>query len=624
MHSITRNLNKIIAYLNHSVIFIYTCTILLQPLQAEETTPQQQPALRLTSNQTINLSPHLLYFADSSGQLSIAQLLNHSEIYWQIHKEDIPNFGYTNIAYWFYIRLKNNTDHSLSQLIAINYPLLDNSNIYTIANKKQQHIKLDDKQPFSARPILHRNFLVPIEFSPLQEQELYIRVKTQSSMQVPIELISQQELLEKDQLSLTGQGIYFGIMIAMVFYNLFLWLSLRDTSYLLYISSVICVALVQATLRGYSYEWLWPNSPTLQHYHMPIIVSLSGATVAFFSLHFLNLYTLSRRYFYTVLTLALVLCINALASPFTGYPIAVRIGVGATTIYAVVGLLSGIRSWRSGFQPAIYFTGAYFVLFAGTLIIALNKFGLLPRNFFTENVQEIGSVLEVLLLSFALANRINVLRQEKEQAQKNATLWLENKVNERTQELSQTLNELAHVNSKLARQNKEDGLTGALNRRCFDEILTQEWARCQRTLLPLSLLMLDVDHFKKLNDKHGHLTGDDCLQKIAECLKTTLLRPDDKAFRYGGEEFAVILPNTDLEGALSVAERIRENIALQVFKTSTGIAQLTCSFGVATHQATPLTNTKNNPQSMQELMLCADQCLYLAKNKGRNCVVGDI
>ncbi len=125
-------------------------------------------------------------------------------------------------------------------------------------------------------------------------------------------------------------------------------------------------------------------------------------------------------------------------------------------------------------------------------------------------------------------------------------------------ELKKITQQLAELNAKLQRLSSLDGLTGIPNRRTFDEVLEIELKRAVRNKSPISLIMLDIDHFKLFNDTYGHLKGDDCLKEIAKVLQNSLKRPGDLVARYGGEEFACILPNTDREGAKSVAEKIRK------------------------------------------------------------------
>jgi diguanylate cyclase (GGDEF)-like protein len=156
----------------------------------------------------------------------------------------------------------------------------------------------------------------------------------------------------------------------------------------------------------------------------------------------------------------------------------------------------------------------------------------------------------------------------------------------------------------------QDGLTGLANRRCFDQRLQQEWARARRNRHPLSLLLIDIDHFKKLNDSHGHLIGDECLIQVAQTLRRALNRPGDLLARYGGEEFVALLPETGDLGAEQVAERLQRTLRLcapvaQVEK------QVTISIGVCTCQP-------GESSPVQALIEAADRALYLAKQRGRN------
>lgn len=164
-----------------------------------------------------------------------------------------------------------------------------------------------------------------------------------------------------------------------------------------------------------------------------------------------------------------------------------------------------------------------------------------------------------------------------------------------------------------------DGLTGLANRRQFDRVLKTEWARSTRELLPLSLLMIDVDHFKAYNDTYGHQMGDACLQYVAQALgDDSRLRASDVVARYGGEEFSVVLPNTDLDGALVVAERMRSAVCALDLKHShsTAAAHVTISIGAACMQP----NRLSNPA---QLLRAADVALYMAKNEGRNRVIAE-
>lgn len=182
---------------------------------------------------------------------------------------------------------------------------------------------------------------------------------------------------------------------------------------------------------------------------------------------------------------------------------------------------------------------------------------------------------------------------------------LESLVEARTQALKE-------ANDKLEALSNTDGLTGIANRRYFDQMLLQEWNRALRTNAPISLVMLDVDHFKHYNDKYGHLAGDACLQALAKALKQTARRAGEFVARFGGEEFVVLLPETDSQDAPEIAKRIQREIralALPHEDVSPGI--ITVSLGV-------VSMTPSKEQIPEELVRQADLALYRAKNSGRN------
>jgi diguanylate cyclase (GGDEF)-like protein len=170
-------------------------------------------------------------------------------------------------------------------------------------------------------------------------------------------------------------------------------------------------------------------------------------------------------------------------------------------------------------------------------------------------------------------------------------------------------------NAKLFEKMQEmaitDSLTELYNRRCFYMILDNEIERAKRYKSPLSLIMMDIDHFKLVNDKLGHLVGDEVLWSVSERSKK-LLRHIDNMFRYGGEEFMIILPETNQEDALNVAERIRSTIAKTAIKTKKGSVKITLSIGVSEYS--------ENHAAPNEFIDSVDRTLYDAKKAGRNCV----
>ena len=182
----------------------------------------------------------------------------------------------------------------------------------------------------------------------------------------------------------------------------------------------------------------------------------------------------------------------------------------------------------------------------------------------------------------------------------------------RTAELLERSAQLEVANTVLEELATIDSITGLCNRRRFDVFIQQEWQRSRRTHQPLSLLMIDIDHFKIFNDRYGHQRGDECIQEVASVLRAAAHRPADLACRYGGEEFTLVLAETDSSGAFAVAESVRRAVeGLGIPNDGAPLGIITVSIGVATR-------TGEEYSRAAELIAACDRALYEAKNSGRN------
>lgn len=217
---------------------------------------------------------------------------------------------------------------------------------------------------------------------------------------------------------------------------------------------------------------------------------------------------------------------------------------------------------------------------------------------------------ELLKANQALLSAKSDYQQLFKQQQESQDL-LEERVQERTLELNITLQELEEANRELEKKNTLDELTGLFNRRFYDQKIVAEYRRSRRNLTPLSLVIIDIDHFKMVNDNYGHLAGDHCLVWLSRYIKQSLKRSADKAFRYGGEEFCLILPDTDEQGAMALAEALRKDIENQTCLHNDIKIPLTISSGICTY-------VQQDGLEPEQLFTNADKALYKAKENGRN------
>lgn len=296
------------------------------------------------------------------------------------------------------------------------------------------------------------------------------------------------------------------------------------------------------------------------------------------------------------------------------YAITIKLAALFSVTGASMGISTGIYLWWRGEVLARFYTSAWFLLLAGSVAITLSHMGWLPSHFVFTHGQQIGAVAEGLLLSFALAYRINMERQQRYRMQAEllrmqteANQLLEQKVQERTTALQA-------ANRQLQEASATDGLTQVRNRFFFDEKLTHEWQKNGRGNSEMSLLLIDGDHFKAINDTHGHLCGDAMLKHIASIFMQSVTRTGDFVARYGGEEFSILLCHTPLRGAAVIAERICRCVESQPLHWQGQTIPFTVSIDVACQIPHP-------GRHAQSLLQAADEALYLAKAAGRNRVM---
>ncbi|MFT3859411.1 MAG: 7TM diverse intracellular signaling domain-containing protein [Aquabacterium sp.] len=572
-------------------------------------------AVRLDAQtQTVPMGPHVTVLEDASGRMQLADVMRAaaSSSGWTTPHRDAPSFGYSRSAFWLRADLQHVQMRDATWLIGLRYPLLDYVDVYIVhADGRIDAHASGDRRAFATRDIADRNFYFHTTLASHERAQLYVRIQSQGSLQAPLLITTPQA---QAGVALTERllfGVYAGAMLAMLCYNLMLAVSLRDRTYLHYVLYVALFGMTQCAVSGLAFEHLWPQAPHWGNLASVILMGLSGWSLVLFCRDFLDLrshWPTADRLMSCLQWLFLLVVPASLVMPYA-WP--VKIATFTTLISPLLLLVMTVMLLRRGVQRARYFLAAFGVLMMGVVLMSLHLFGLVQGSLLTEYGLQIGSLLETILLSFALAHRLKLAQDENAHLQRRHAAELEARVQARTLDLHETMRQLTEANERLQELTEQDALTGLKNRMFLSHHLGEIWRHAQRWGEPLAALMIDIDHFKRVNDEHGHLVGDEALRQIALVLQKIVQRPGDEAVRYGGEEFLVLLPNTHLAGAAHVAENIRRQVEALALSADGKAVPLTVSVGVACVHAT----AEGQPQA---LINAADQLLYQAKQQGRN------
>lgn len=525
-----------------------------------------------------------------------------------------PTFGFHDGAFWLHASVLNRSGADQRWLLVLSYALIDSIDLYLrYPDGRIEHRMSGDTLAFAARAVRYRHPNFWIDIANGEDVDLLLRAQSRSSIQLPLMMYAPGAFAEMAHNAQLGLGIYYGILLGLLLYNLILWLALREANHLWYVLHLSGIGLLSACIYGLAFEWLWPQSPWLANQAVPISIALAQLAMHQFARRFLDLrhtWPLGDQIAKAFLAIYAALAIAALALP---YRTAVLIGTALVFPGVTYILIAGIYAARHGFRAARLFLLSWSILLLGAAVYAMVSFGVLPKTLLTEYGIQIGSALEMFGLSFALAYRYVALRSENERIIRSAKIQLERRVAERTGELQSALEQLADANARLRQLNRHDPLTGAYNRNHVSESYERMLRHVQHDSQQLGLLILDVDHFKAINDSHGHLAGDECLREIATRIQSTLNDARSVVARFSGEEFVILSPCNDWDEAYAMAELLRQQFAAHPIACQDRTMTISVSIGV--HLINPLA-----PEPLDRALTLADHALSAAKVAGRNAV----
>ena len=500
------------------------------------------------------------------------------------------NFGYTHSAWWLCFRLPGTAQPGEELLLEIRFLSIDQLELHAPAGGGAWSVaKAGDMLPWEARAVKHRNhvFRIALPEGP-GPHEYFLRAASSGVLTMPLYLWRPDAFAAYDREAQMVFGLFYGLVAALVLYNLMLLLSVRDRAYLYYVLYATAFAVFLLCFDGFAFQYLWPASVWWSNHGLATALALTLCFGALFSDSFLDLRRNSPRANRIIQALAIAGAALSLCAA-AGWPLeygtilrtlsVLGFAAAATASYAAV------RALLSGFRPAQFFLLAWGALLAFIALGALRNFALVPTTFATVYGLHIGFALDVVLLSFALADRINVLKR--------ATAAAQAAVREGESKMEQLRHMAQH-----------DPLTGLPNRASMQQRLALALELARRNRKKLAVMMVDLDGFNRLNDERGHIFGDHGLTAIAGRLRTSV-RASDTVARYGGDEFVVLAGELDsADDATHIAEKIADMVGLPL--SVDGVTErVSCSIGISVFP--------EDGEAGELLIKRADRAMYAAK-----------
>ena len=493
----------------------------------------------------------------------------------------VLNFGIGARPAWVHFAVDNPTAATVNRQLSIETAWLDRIEVYVVQQGRLvAHHLAGDRLPYAQRAIASRYFLFDQAFAP-GVSDVLIRVETPDPMVIPLYLQGSEAAGARRTQQELSYGVVYGFLFALMAYNALLYASLRGARYISYALYLAMFVIMNIAYTGHGYAWLWPEATAWQQWSNPVLIYLYGASGLLFAIRFLDLgvhFPRARRAVLTYIAASGALLAAAIAAGSqTG---ALLVSFSFIFLFTGIMLALGILAVRAGQKPARYFLIAALAAMAGAALTTLATWGFIPHNAWTFRAVEIGMLFDATLLALALAYQFRVGQEQRLRAEQLAQL---------------------------------DPLTGLNNRRAFYDMTTPLWSNAIRHEHDASVMLLDIDLFKQINDTHGHAHGDAVLEVLAGVLRQSV-RQGDVLARWGGEEFIVFLPETSLHEAIALAERLRAAIAGVHVPCDTGTTVLTASVGVAQRE--------DRHSTLDALIAAADECLFQSKQQGRNRVTG--
>lgn len=370
------------------------------------------------------LEPHMEVYRDTDRNLDLDGIheLAATGRFEPLPERTGANLGLVQDVIWLRFRLRVEPEAAGTLILEIPYAHLDRITLYVPDAAPDQRVQHSgDRLPFAQRRIPYRMPAFDLDLPADQVITGYLRIEGEGSIQAPAVLWHEDRFRTATSQEAYLLGLYYGVLLAMALYNLLVFTSLRDRNYLYYVGAIVSIGLFAFTMNGLSYQYLWPEYPVFTDVAMPLFIALGNFALLQFSRSFLDV----RRYLPAVARIMLALQIASAAMVVGTFFLPYQVSASTLPVLVLASTLiiigSAIFCWLRGERQARYFVLGWAVFLFGAMSYALSTHGLLPSNVFTRNGVQIGSAIEMILLAFALSDRMLLLQRENEEIRTEAT-----------------------------------------------------------------------------------------------------------------------------------------------------------------------------------------------------------
>ncbi len=435
--------------LNKKIILCIASCLMMQTSLAQITTLKN-------TTQTYSIDPQMFIYIDSTNQATFEDI-QQADIQDKFYhnKSENPVFGYFAYHIWVKFSIKNDSPTSQDWILRYNWILLDTIQVYQKLNNEWQVQTMGQGLPFGERAMPYITFGIPLQLEKQSTSTFYLKINNRKPTAIDLAVMQEDFFVNEQYHRNLMYGLYFGSLLVMMLYNFFVWIFLKDRSYLYYILTIFCTLSIFSTVSGYTSQYIWPNVPQMNLYYGKIMMCGIVISTALFTNSFLE----TRKYapiFIHIFRIMMVLAVLGVVM-IIAYKSATKFENDLLKIHTLLLLTVGIILWSRGRKVARFYVLAWASYMIGGIGITYSNTGELPINFFTRHGVEIGSALEVVLLSLALSDRYRIYRKEKEEAteellriEKQTNEELEEKVRLRTRQQAETNEELWQTNEELS------------------------------------------------------------------------------------------------------------------------------------------------------------------------------